>query len=261
MGWTTSADTIIYRQMKSVFLLLGVMFGFAQCDSKANISQNNLGNLETNISQGLTKSPPKNIQNRDKKMDKETLAKRVEPLDETVSQIIRAENATIQEVTTPFLRDGKIFKVSKFAPTRPIIIFIGIVGDDFTYLIGDEKKYFEFVKKSGVTLNSDELRKDYLLNFLEVTKAETERFQILESVADIKPRPNLNDDQKRQFAEFQEKYKSIIQPLKQGEEKTYKIFAVKEQNLIQVDLTIKQDDTIEEHETVLESNLLIPYSI
>ena len=194
-------------------------------------------------------------------MDKETLAKRVEPLDQTVSQIIRAENATIQEVAAPFLREGKIYKISKFAPTRPIIIFVGVVGDDSTYLIGDAKKYFEFVKKSGIALNSDELRKDYLLNFLEVTEAENERLQILESVADIKPRPNLNDDQKRQFAEFQEKYKSIIQPLKQGEEKTYKMYAIKEQNLVQMDLTIKEDDTIEVRETVLESNLLIPYAI
>jgi hypothetical protein len=237
------------------------MFGFAQCDGKANISHSNLGNFETNISQKLPKASPENIQNREKKMDKETLAKRVEPLDQTVSQIIRAENTTIQEVTAPFLRDGKIYKISKFAPTRPIIIFVGVVGDDSTYLIGDAKKYFAFVKKSGIALNSDELRKDYILNFLEVTEAENERLQIVDSVADIKPRPNLNDDQKRQFAEFQEKYKSIIQPLKQGEEKTYKIYAIKEQNLIQMDLTIKEDDTIEEHETVLEPNLLIPYAI
>lgn len=195
-------------------------------------------------------------------MEKETLAKRVEPLDATVSQIIRDEAAKIETMATPFLRDGKIHKVSKFAPTRLIVIYIGIVGDDFTRLIGgDAERYFEFIGKAGVNLNNDESRRAYLLNYLEVTKAGSERLQILESVENVKMRPNLNDEQKRRFAEFQEKYRSVIKPPKQNEQGVYQIFVIRGQNLVRFDLTIKENDSIEERQTVLEKDILIPYAL
>jgi len=257
----SASDAIVFRKMKIVVLIVSFMFCFAQCDGKANIAQNSLVKLETTVSP-TPKPSPGFPQSREKKMDKETLAERVEPLDATVSQVIRAENSQIQDMATPFLRDGIIYKVSKFAPTRPIIIFVGVVENDYTALIGgDAEKYFEFVKKAKVALDNDELRKAYILNFLEVTKSGSKRLQILESVADIKMRPNLNESQKKEFDEFQEKYKSVIKPLKKSEEGIYKVFAVKKQDLVRIDLTIKQDGIIEKQETVLESDILIPYSL
>lgn len=195
-------------------------------------------------------------------MEKETLAKRVEPLDATASQIIRDEAAKIETMTTPFLRDGEIYKISKFAPTRLIIIYIGAVGDEFTRLIGgDAERYFEFIGKAGVSLNNDESRRAYLLNYLEVTKAGSERLQILESVDNVKMRPNLNDEQKRRFAEFQEKYQSVIKPPKRNEQGVYQIFAIRGQNLVRFDLTIKENHLIEERQSVLEKDILIPYAL
>ncbi len=248
--------------MKAVVLLItGFIFCLVQCDGRADITQNTAVKLTANVSP-TPKTLPVNGQSQEKKMDKKTLAKRVEPTDTTAAQIIEAENSQIQEIETPFLRDGKIYKVSKFAPTRPIILYVGANGNDYTALIGgNPEKYFEFVEKAKLTLDSKEIRKMYVLNFLEVTKKQNERLQILESAADIKPRPNLSEAEQKEFADFQEKYRSIIKPVQQNESGIYEIFAIKKQDLIRMDLTIKPDGTIDKKETVLESDILIPYAL
>ena len=242
------------------------MFCFALCDGEANVAQNNAAKSEMTVSPTPTPKPSpgfsqKTEKKTEKKMDKETLAKRVEPLDAIASQIIGAENSEIQEIDSSFLRDGKIYKVSKFAPTRRIIIYVGIVGNDYTALIGDAEKYFEFVKKGGFAAAGGDLRKAYVLNFLKVTKSGGKRLQILESISDIKTRPNQTEDQKQAFAEFEEKYESVIKPPKQSDETTYKVFAVYNQDLVQFELTVAPDGKIETKETVLERNLPIPYAI
>lgn len=246
--------------MKFVLLVISIMFYFARCDGEANVAQNNMAKPATTVSPTPNRSPGF-LEKTEKKMDKETLVKRVEPLDETASRIIGAESSQIQETDSSFLRDGKIYKVSKFAPTRRIIIYVGIIGTDYTALIGDEKKYFEFAKKAKVVLANDELRKAYVLNFLEVTKSGGKRLQILESIGDIKARPNLTENQKQAFAEFEKKYESVIKPPKQSGEATYKVFAVYNQNLVQLELTVMPDGRIETKETILERNLPIPYAI
>ncbi len=243
-----------------------------QCDGKASVaqnSQNSLVEIKTNISPTSqtpnAKTSPdekKRVPGRERKMDKETLAKRVEPVDENAAQIIRAENTQIQQTETPFLRSGEIYKVSKFAPTRPLTLFVGTSGDNYTALIGgDAEKYFEFVKKAGVTLDGGEMRKIYLLNFLEVTKPGGKRLQILESVEDLRQRPNLKDEDKQKFVEFREKYESVIRPIKQVENGSYEVYAVKDQDLVRLNLTVKPDGLVEKQETVLERNLLIPYAM
>lgn len=255
--------------MKIVLLITSFVFCFVQCDSKANIERNNSvqpvinDSSKTEINASPTpKTSPETARNKEKKMDKKTLAERVRPLDATVSQMIEAENSQLQELDTPFLRDGKIIRVSKFAPTRTIMIYIGIVREDFTSLIGgDEEKYLEFAQKSGINLNNDELRKAYILNFLEITKSGGERLQVLESVSEIKPRPNLNDNQKEEFARFQEKYKSLVKPPKQNEAGKYEVFAVRGQNLVRFDLSVEPNETIKKQETILEKDLLIPYAM
>lgn len=255
--------------MKIVLLVISFVICFVQCDSKANIERNNSAQPAINNSSKseinaspTPKTSPAAARNKEKKMDKKTLAERVRPLDATVSQMIEAENSQLQELDTPFLRDGKIIRVSKFAPTRTIMIYVGIVGEDFTSLIGgDEEKYLEFAQKSGVNLNNDEMRKAYLLNFLEITKPGGERLQILESVSEIKPRPNLKDEQKEEFANFQEKYKSIVKSPKQNEAGKYEVFAVKEQDLVRFDLTIAPNGSIKKDEKILEKDLLIPYAM
>lgn len=233
------------------------MFCLAQCDGGTKIVGNDPADGEV-----VSTPTPRIVTGKKKKMDKDTLAKRVAPIEENAAQIIKAEDSELKEAGAPFLRDGKIYRVEKFAPTRMIVIYVGTVGESFTALIGGRpEKYLEFVERSGVRLDDDELRKAYVLNFLEVTKSQDERLRVLDSVADVKPRPNLNDLQKEEFERFREKYESVIKPVRQNEAGAYEVFVIKGQDLVRMDLTIGADGAIKKQETVLESNILIPYAL
>lgn len=236
------------------------VFGLIQCGSNADSAskqpQSTPETTKSSIPLVKTEATPKR-----EKMDKQILAKRVEPIDPAVSQIISDKTSQIQQLSAPFLKNGVISKVSKFAPTRPIIVYIGTVEPDFTSIISsDPEKYFEFIRRAGLIESNNEARTAYLLNFLEVTNSG-KRLQILNSVDEIKQRPNLNDEQKAQFNEFHEKFRTIITAPKQSADGSYVVFAVKGQDLVQLNLTIKEDKSIERKDTVLEKNLLIPYSL
>ncbi len=210
----------------------------------------------------VVKTSPNSTKEKDKVIKKKELAKRVSQLDEEVSKIIIEEDSEIQTVDTPFLKQGNIYKVVKFAPTHLIEIYIGVVGEDFTALIGDdEDKYFEFINKAETILQTDQIRISYLVSFLEVTKSQGERFQIINSVSDIKERPNLSEEQKQKFSEFQDKYKSVINLPKLVDFSNYKIFVIKGQNLAEYELTITENNLIKAKETILETDLLIPYAL
>ena len=85
-----------------------------QCDSGANVAGNN-SKPDSPTPKVLTGV----VNDKEKKMDKQTLAQRVEPLDISAARIIEDEDSQINEVDAPFLRDGKIYEVSKFArPAR-----------------------------------------------------------------------------------------------------------------------------------------------
>lgn len=246
--------------MRSFTVFIFCVFGLFQCE-RSVAPANNRSTLPPQTSESsISPTKPEPTPKREK-MDKQILAKRVESIDPAVSAIISDKVSQVQQIKTPFLKNGVIHKVSKFAPTRPIVIYVGTIEPDFTSIISAEpEKYFEFIRRSGLVDTSNELRISYLLNFLDVTNSG-KRLQVLNSVDDIKERPNLSDVQKTQFNEFREKFRPVIAAPKQSADGSYIVYAVKGQDLVQLNLTIKEDKSIERKETVLEKNLLIPYSL
>lgn len=235
--------------------LFAVVLSFTiqnSCANSANKIKEDTGNIKT---------LPSATKEKDIVMDKKELAERVSRIDKETSEIIIDEESEIQTVDTPFLKDGKIYKVVIFAPTNLIEIYIGVVGKDFTALIGgDEDKYFEFAEKGEINIQNNQLRIAYLVSFLEITKTDGERFQIIDSISDIEKRPNLSEEQEQKFIEFQDKYKSIINPPKQLDSGNYKVFVIKGQDLVEYELTITEDNLIKAKDSILEKDLLIPYA-
>lgn len=247
-------------KLVKLLLCLSLAFFFQQgCETVKTQSTNQ--KLETKSAQQIKATPtPK----REKKSmnDKESLAKGIEAINPSMAEIIRSEKSKIATLETSFLRDGEIYLVKKFSPTRMIQIYIG-TSDEQTFLIGGEaERYYEFIEKAKPILDRDELRIAYLKNFLQVTKTGKGRFKIVESVDEIKERPNLKDQQKQEFAKFIEKYKHIIKPPQQtNNESKYEFFVIKDQSLVKLTLKIIDGYKVEQSEEVLEEKLLIPYTI
>lgn len=212
------------------------------------------------------KSPEFNAQKisqEKKRMDKETLAKRIEPTDADAAQIIRAADAKLEQLPAQFMLRGALYRVEKFAKTRPIILHVGCGETNQCVLLGgDETGFFDFASQNGLDLTRKEARISYALTFLMLMHP-AERLQILNSVGDIKPRPNLNEEQQQQFKAFQEKFAGIVTAPNVLDVPPFHatVFAVKGQNLVKIELTISPDGKITTAETVLEKDLLIPYAL
>lgn len=200
---------------------------------------------------------------QDNKMNQEKLAQRVEKVDETSAKLVRDEKSKIERIATPFFKNGAIYKVEKFAPTRPIITFIGCDDKDFTVTLNaNPEGYFDLATKSGLNLGSKDLRLSYISTFFTTTKGAG-RFQIVEKIDDIKQRPNLDETNAKKFKEFQSKYVKTIAAPTISDNAPYRavIFAVKGQSLVKIDAALSPDGKISLQETVLEKDLLIPYAM
>ncbi len=193
-------------------------------------------------------------------MEKEVLANLLEKTNKSIADFVR-DPATKLDGYGPKFGKGSKYKISKFAPTRRMIQYVGVVSETEAFVLtGDKDEFAKFVERSGVSLTRSEDRIGFGMEFLTICVAGASRLQILDSVSSIKPRPGLNEAQSTQFQAFVGKYTSIIKaPTCVGEACTY--YAVSGQDLAVYELTISTEGTIKFEKKVLEKDLLIPYAM
>lgn len=192
-------------------------------------------------------------------MEKEELAGLLESSHPDIAAIVRDPASKI-EPFGPTLPLGAVYRVSKFAPTRMIIHYVGVVSQgDAIVLTGDADAFARFASKSGVSLTRSEDKLEYGRAYLTIANG-SKRLQILNSIDDIKPRPGLNEAQTAQFQQFVAKYSSRIEaPSCIGSSCNY--YVIQGQDLVLASLTIDADGTVRPDGSILESNLLIPYAM
>ncbi len=192
-------------------------------------------------------------------MEKEALAALLEATNPEIANIVR-DPASKVEPFGPSLPLGVVYRVSKFAPTRMIVHFIGVVSQgDAIVLTGEPRKYAEFAERCGISVNRSEDKLEYGRAYLAIS-AGSKRLQILNSVDDIKPRPGLDESQTAQFQDFVAKYSSkIIAPSCNGSACFF--YAISGQDLVLIQLTVETNEAIMPDISVFESNLLIPYAL
>ncbi|MGB7069386.1 MAG: hypothetical protein WBD22_07810 [Pyrinomonadaceae bacterium] len=247
--------------MVRLLLTFGLVFAMQQgCESSQKERPTANASVLTNEEHKPLASPTKERMIVD---EKEELAKKVEKIDADTAAVIRSENSKLTTLPTPFYRSGKIYRVEKFAPTRPIIRYIGVGDDDFTTILNaNEKGFFELADKAGISIEPREARAEYLKTFLETVVAGNKRLQIVGSVKEIKPRPNLDDAKNEELKQFYRKYEKTVVPVKCSDAmpSSCVVFAVKGQDLVRIDAKISFAGQVEMKVTILESNLLIPYA-
>lgn len=148
--------------------------------------------------------------------------------------------------------------------TRPIVFTIGSAGSGFTvFLASNPEGYIELAQKAGLRLDSSEMRLAYLTTFLETTRSFAHRFQILKSVNEIQPRPNLSEPDTHRFRELLDKYRSVIRPPQISDRIPWEcvVFALRRQNLVRIELKLTADGRIQANEMILEENVPIPYTL
>jgi hypothetical protein len=194
-------------------------------------------------------------------IEKDDLAKRLELIEPSVAAIVRDTSSTLDEMTAQFLTTGHIYRVEKFAPTRMIIHYIGVDEKGYTALLtGDPQKFVEFAEVVQVRLDRNETRVEFGKAYLDIGLAGSERLQVLNSISEIKARPNLKEAELAKFAEFNNKFEKVIRPASCLDNKC-SYYAIYGQDLVLFELEISTTGQVEKKMAVLESNLLIPYSM
>lgn len=201
------------------------------------------------------------IQNKNterKQMNDEILEK-IKRIDETLANKVQSRKARIEKIDTPFLNDGNIYQISEFTPTRPVVYYLGLSKKQEAFLNQNAESFYSFVKDAGINIDKKELRIEYVKTYLRVVYVPNQRLQILENIDEVKERPNLPEEKRKAFAEFKEKYSSIVKRPECSLTNCI-LFAIKGQDLVRFDVKLDQEK-VEINEEVLEKQLLIPYAI
>jgi hypothetical protein len=197
-----------------------------------------------------------------KKMDKETLAKRVETINPDVAAKVRAENSKIDQMETPFFAHGSIYRVTYFGPYRPITFVFG-AGDDksIVSLANNKKAFIEFAQNEGLRLDSDNLRLNYAETFLNSTRDFQSRFEIIRGFEDIKLINAPREDEKSRYAALRQEWEGKILPPKISgrSPSVVMFFALKRQDLVEIEVKVFDDGRLEDAEKILEKDIPIAY--
>jgi hypothetical protein len=195
--------------------------------------------------------------------EKEKLAALVEPTDKESAARIRAERSKVEPVATPFFTGGAIDKVTYFLPSHPIVFTVGQAGDFTVHLAANPSGYIELAQRAGLKLETDEARLAYVTTFLETTRSFADRFEILNDVSQIKPRPTLTADKAKAFEATREAHKSTVRPpaIAGSGPWTATVFALRGQDLVRVDVTLESGGQLRAQDSALAKDLLIPATL
>ena len=202
------------------------------------------------------------VQKETKKMDKETLAKKVETINPEVAEKIRSEKSTIEQIETPFFRNGSIYRIIYLAPYRPITFVYGIAGEDFVVsLPNNQKNFIDLAQKADLKIDSDALRLNYVEVFLESTRDFQSRFQIIRQFDDIELINEPTEKEKENYDSLKTTYKAKIKPpeISGQSPSLIKLFVLKKQDLLHLNVKLSSEGHVDVEEEILETNLPIAY--
>lgn len=194
-------------------------------------------------------------------MDKAKLAQKIETVSKELADITRSERSKIEQIDTPFLKNGLIFRIIHLGEYRPMGFTVGVAEPEFTVLLPlNPKGFSDLMEKGGFTeLHSSESHLQYALVFLETTGSFSENFRIIEKFEDIELIPKPTEDEEKRYGELNDKYSSIIKAPKISDN-IVTVYAIKQRNLVKITINVSSAGEIEKLESVMEENLPIAYT-
>jgi len=193
-------------------------------------------------------------------IDKESLARRVDPSGGDTARMIRAEKTEIHQYDTRFFQRGAIYRVIYFLPQRPVNLVFGCAEPDFTVpLAHNPEGFFQLAEKAALDLSSAELRLAYVTTFLETTGNLSQRFQVLRSYSEIKIINRASDEEVARYKQLEGKFGPLIRPPKVSDLAPWSVslYALKAQDLVEITAKLFPNGKVETGITVLEKNMPI----
>jgi hypothetical protein len=179
---------------------------------------------------------------------------------EDIAELIPDRQLTrIEPVECPGLSRYGIYSVRHLSPYKPILHYIGYNEGARAFVLDqDPEAFLAMVAADAVSLTTAADAAKYASAFLTVTRPLTRPTYVVESVDDVRFRPQLSDAEQQRRDDFVSKYGPIIAP-PAGEpaQNGFRVvvYLVVDQALRRATLQIGSDGAIDADADVLESEL------
>lgn len=186
-------------------------------------------------------------------------------ISDTYAQMLNDRMTRIEREPTPFFQRRSIYRIEHMNPRKPFVFYAGFAPGEEAYLLTDQPENFvRLAQADGISIQTPEAALDYAKTYLRVTRSMSRLIYIVETVADVRFRPNLMGDASNVKNAFVQKYWTIITPpsaQREGGGYVVSAFVVQEQALEKYVLSVEESGGIRASITTLERNLPLVYGL
>lgn len=179
------------------------------------------------------------------------------------AQRLADQSTSIELYAAPFLKHYRIYRVIYFGKHHPDLFYVGFAPGSHAYLLTSHaENYIALAREDGVVIDSPETAINYVTVFVEVTRSMSSLSYLVNSVDEVKFRPNLTDEQEKIKTAFIEKYRSVItSPTATRTASGYAVtaYVVHEQALQEHRFNVSSDGDIQDQMDVVEHDLPLVY--
>ena len=196
-------------------------------------------------------------------IDPVTLSTALQGVNPEAAALANDARTTITAYPAPFLRRYAIYSVLHKNPHHPVMFFVAYATGQSAYLLTDAPDDFiHMARADGVSIDSPETAADYADAYLDTTRSMDKLFYRIGTAAEVRFRPELDDEETHAKDEFLRQYESVIKPSEavattSGFDVT--VYAIREQALERHVLSVTRDGQTNDVETVLAEDLPLVY--
>ena len=191
------------------------------------------------------------------------LRKALAPVSKHHAQRAGDPQADIEIYAAPFLKRYRIYRINYFGGRKVDLFYVAVADGLRAYVLTPyPENYIAMAREEGLVIDDPETAVNYVTVYVEVTRSMSSLSYLVQSVDEVRFRPNLTPEQEEVKGAFIERYRSVItgptaNPVAGG----FDVFAytVREQVLEQHRFQVSRDGDIQDAVNVLEQNLPLVY--
>ena len=191
-------------------------------------------------------------------LTREEIIRRAAKLGNPILTALEKPETAVEQVPTPFLSSGAIYRVSTRPPDRPRVYDLGFSGTEEIEVLNDQPEhYFALASKGGLTLRTESDYVTYVTTFVDVTRDFTGGVQVLNTIEDSWWLTSPSPEEARKRDEVIAKYATIVETPKVSRESgtTVVVYLIRDRSLIRMHAKVEGDGRIQVSEDKLEPEM------
>lgn len=191
-------------------------------------------------------------------LTREEIIRRAAKLGNPILTALEKPETAVEQVPTPFLSSGAIYRVSTRPPDRPRVYDLGFSGTEEIEVLNDQPEhYFALASKGGLTLRSEADYVAYVTTFIDVTRDFTGGPQVLHSIQESWWLPSPSPDEARKREDVIAKFANVVEAPKLSRESstTVVVYLIRDRALIRMHAKVEGDGRIQVSEDKLEPEM------